>query len=90
MLYLHGGHITENDVASTIRNLKLKKACGEYKIQNKHLYYGGPAVVSYLTIFFNSVITKSNVPQQCRKGLVVPIFKGGDKPKHSPDSYRPV
>ena len=41
-------------------------------------------------ILFNTVITKSNVPQQWRRSLVVPIFKGGDKPKNSPDSYRPV
>jgi hypothetical protein len=67
-----------------------KKAYGEDKIQNEHLYYGGPAVVSCLMILFNTVITKSNVPQQWRRSLVVPIFKGGDKPKNSPDSYRPV
>ena len=90
MLYLPGGQITENDVTSAIWDLKHKKACGEDKIQNEHLYYGGPAVVSCLMILFNTVITKSNVPQQWRKSLVVPIFKGGDKPKNSPDSYRPV
>ena len=46
--------------------------------------------MSYLTILFNSVVTMSKVPQHWRKGLVIPIFKGGDKPKNSPDSYRPV
>jgi hypothetical protein len=81
---------TENDVTSAIWDLKHKKAYGEDKIQNEHLYYGGPAVVSCLMILFNTVITKSNVPQQWRRSLVVPIFKGGDKPKNSPDSYRPV
>ena len=36
MLHLPGGQITENDVASAIRDLKLKKARGEDKIQNEH------------------------------------------------------
>ena len=58
LLYLPGGEIIENDVASTIRDLKLKKARGEVKIQNEHLHYGGPEVVSCLNILFTTVIAK--------------------------------
>ncbi|VDI24480.1 Hypothetical predicted protein [Mytilus galloprovincialis] len=89
-LYLPGGMISCNDVSSVIKQLKRRKACGNDMIQNEHLIYGGPKVSECLSIFLNIVVEKQQVPSDWQKGLVVPLFKGGDKSKLSPDSYRPV
>ncbi|CAG2214780.1 unnamed protein product [Mytilus edulis] len=89
-LYLPGGIITCDDVSSIIKQLKRRKACGNDMIQNEHLIYGGPKVSECLSIFLNIVVEKQQVPSDWQKGLVVPLFKGGDKSKLSPDSYRPV
>ncbi|CAG2250536.1 unnamed protein product [Mytilus edulis] len=89
-LYLPGGIISCDDVSSAIKQLKRRKACGNDMIQNEHLIYGGPKVAECLSIFLNIVIEKQQVPSYWQKGLVVPLFKGGDKPKMSPNSYRPT
>ncbi|CAG2237360.1 unnamed protein product [Mytilus edulis] len=89
-LYLPGGIISCDDVSSIIKQLKRRKACGNDMIQNEHLIYGGPKVSECLSIFLNIVVEKQQVPSDWQKGLVVPLFKGGDKSKLSPDSYRPV
>ncbi|CAG2249401.1 unnamed protein product [Mytilus edulis] len=89
-LYLPGGMISCNDISSVIKQLKRRKACGNDMIQNEHLIYGGPKVSECLSIFLNIVVQKQQVPSDWQKGLVVPLFKGGDKSKLSPDSYRPV
>ncbi|CAG2209746.1 unnamed protein product [Mytilus edulis] len=89
-LYLPGGIISCDDVSSVIKQLKRRKACGNDMIQNEHLIYGGPKVSECLSFFLNIVVEKQQVPSDWQKGLVVPLFKGGDKSKLSPDSYRPV
>lgn len=87
--FLTGGAICDNEVASILKQLKLRKACGPDKVQNEHLIHGGSAVVKCLTFLFN-IITKAKNPKQWKRGLIVPIYKGGDKLRTSPDSYRPV
>ena len=39
---------------------------------------------------FNSVILHGKVPHAWKQGVIIPLYKGGDKPKTSTNSYRPV
>ena len=39
---------------------------------------------------FNSILNLGQIPSGWKQGFIVPIYKGGNKPKTSPDSYRPI
>ena len=39
---------------------------------------------------FNSIIHLGKIPTIWKKDIIVPIHKGNNKPKKSPDSYRPI
>ena len=73
-----------------ITSLKLRKAPGTDGIQAEHLKYGGKSVIHYICALFNSILKVGKIPNDWKKGIIVPIYKGDNKPKHSPDSYRPV
>ena len=88
---LPGGVITEEEIEKIIRGSIWKKVrYGPDKIQNKHSIHGGKIVVKTLTLLFNCIVNKSYVPKQWKKGWIFPIYKGGNKVKSSPYSYRPV
>lgn len=75
---LPGGPVTDNELYEIINSLKLRKASGNDKLQNEHLRYGGPKVIKCVTIMFNIIIKSSYIPLEWKKGLIVPIFKGGN------------
>ncbi len=87
---LPGGIITEGEIWDIIKDLKKRKACGPDKIQNEHLFYGGKIIARTLAFLFNNIVLQTRVPKQWKHGFIVPIYKGGNKIKSSPDSYRPV
>ncbi|CAG2248802.1 unnamed protein product [Mytilus edulis] len=87
---LPGGVIKESEVRDIVKSLMRKKASGHDKIQNEHLIYGGEVLIRCLTSFFNLIVKKGRVPYDWKFGLLVPLFKGNNKPKTSPDSYRPI
>lgn len=39
---------------------------------------------------YNSIVSYGKIPFQWKQGLIVPLYKGGSKPKNKCDSYRPV
>ena len=88
--HLPGGLIHESEVYDVIKQLKFRKAAGNDKIQHEHLRYGGDVVIKCITALFNLVVKKGTIPLEWKLGLLVPIYKGGDKSKTSPSSYRPV
>lgn len=59
-------------------------------VQHEHLIYGGQSVVKALSNLFNLIVKHGKLPNEWKYGLVVPILKGGDKSKRSPDNYRPI
>lgn len=88
--YLPGGIIQEHEMRDIVKSLKLRKAAGYDKIQHEHLRFGGSSIVKCLTVLFNTTVRDGHIPRMWKLGLVVPIFKGGDKCKTSLDSYKPV
>ncbi|KAK3084049.1 hypothetical protein FSP39_007309 [Pinctada imbricata] len=88
--HFHGGDITIDDVLKALRNLKLRKAPGDDKITNEHLKYGGKTAIDYLLALFRAIIKIGKIPTSWKKGIIVPIQKGGSNDKRSCNNYRPV
>ena len=50
---------------------------------------GGSIIISWMTAFFNAILSTGHCPSDLKRGLIVPIFKPG-KPLGVPKSFRPV
>ena len=87
---LPGGKITTSELRDVINSLKLRKAPGADSIANEHVIHSGEALIQCLTNVFNAIVRFGKVPEYWKRGLIVPLFKGGGKPKDECKSYRPV
>lgn len=85
-----GGPIVFDDIFPIINKLKRRKAPGPDQITYEHIIFGGNRLTSCIIKLFNSIISQGKIPSAWKQGLIVPLYKGGDKPKTSPNSYRPV
>ena len=70
--------IEKGEIEKCLRNLKNSKTGGSYGIVGELLKYGGSGMVDLLEQLF-SVIWQEIVPRQWREGLIVNIFKKGDR-----------
>ncbi len=82
--------IREQEVEKTIKTLKNNKAPGFDRITNENLKYAGPNAVCAITVIFNSMIQLEHVPQCFKKGVIVPIPKGGGKDTTQKGNNRPI
>lgn len=82
--------ITEYELNSAIKLLKRRKAAGTDMIQNEYITHGGRRLELFLTKLFNAVLTVEYIPNDWRKGLLIPIFKGKGKCSYDMCNYRPV
>lgn len=87
---LPGGCITTKELNAIISCLKLRKAPGYDSITNEHIVHGGKSLVRCLVNLYNAIVSWGKIPLQWKQGLIVPLYKGGSKPKNVCDSYRPV
>lgn len=87
---LPGGHITGKEIIEIVKDLKRRKAPGLDRIQNEHVIYSGPTLANCIAYLFNGIINAGQIPTSWKQDLIVPIFKGSNKPRNSPDSYRPI
>lgn len=82
--------ITQNDVISAISSLKMRKAPGIDGVTDEHIAFASDLITKCLCKLYNAIMTSGTVASTWKQGFIVPIYKGGDKPKHSCNSYRPV
>uniref|UniRef100_A0A8W8LQ95 Reverse transcriptase domain-containing protein n=1 Tax=Magallana gigas TaxID=29159 RepID=A0A8W8LQ95_MAGGI len=87
---LPGGEVTATEISKAIKDLKRRKAPGLDCIQNEHLIFGGPRLFACISHLFNAVINIGRIPSIWKTDLIIPIYKGNNKTKSSPDSYRPI
>lgn len=87
---LTGGCITTKALNAIISCLKLRKTPGYDSITNEHIVHGGKSLVRCLVNLYNAIVSLGKIPLQWKQGLIVPLYKGGSKPKNVCDSYRPV
>ena len=79
-----------DEVKLAQRSIKLGKACGWDSISPEHIKYGGLSLVNMLVIIFNSIVIHEHVPANFKYGIVVPLFKGGNKDPSIRDNYRGI
>ena len=76
------------EVAGAVRKLKGKKAPGQDGLMAEHLKAGGGAVVIWLTRTLNVIIELEVIPDALKRGIIVPVYKGGGRDPLKTDSYR--
>ena len=82
--------ISPKEVAETLRSLPIKSSCGSDEISYRLMKEAGPALVGPLVTLFNRSLLLRQVPDEWKKAIVIPIFKGGRKDRQEPSSYRPI
>ena len=97
--FMNQNDYTDDDVLTTdicmdelerhIKTIKLRKAPGIDKVTPEHIVHGGRTLKIYLQQLFNMMIKRAYVPNDCKIGVIIPIYKDG-KPKGEPKSYRPI
>jgi hypothetical protein len=82
--------ICVKEIKKQINRLKAKKAPGWDQVSAEHIKFGGDMVAQVITCIFNYIRETCNVPKHFKKGLKLPLFKGGNKDKYNTDDYRGI
>ena len=70
--------ITESEINDT-HGLSRGKSCGEDQIDNEHILYSGTVFRRALVCLFNSMLLNSYIPNSMKRGIIITLFKGGNK-----------
>ena len=82
--------ISADEVASAVKLTKSNKAGGEDGIVYEHIKYGGRVVFDVLAKFYTAIVRQSYAPKDMKRGVIITLFKGGNKRKDNPDNYRAI
>jgi hypothetical protein len=82
--------IDESQIETTLKTCKKNKACGYDKVYNENIIYGGPILITALNKLFQAMIDISHIPTDLKRGIIITLFKGGNKCKSDPNSYRAI
>ena len=77
-------------IDALIRKGKRGKAPGVDKISYEHFVFGGNILRKILSKLFTAMIKYSHIPKDMKKGLIITLFKGGNKIRSDPNSYRAI
>ena len=66
------------------------KSLGLYGICYEHLKYGGKLLQRHLCSLFNLVLETCYTLISWKDSCIIPLFKGGNKSKSDPNSYRGI
>ena len=80
--------ITEKEILDNTCTLKNKKASGLDSISNEMLKSSIQIMLPSIKKLFNHIINTEIFPQEWAKGLILPIFKTGDR--DDPSNYRGI
>ena len=59
-------------------------------IRSHTTLYGGPLVHKGLAKLFSHMLTLCHVPKKMKVGTIIAVYKGGQKDKRNPNSYRAI
>ena len=82
-------NIKIDELASTVKKLDIKKACGEDKITNKLIKLTYDSTKDFILKLFNSSLYHRYYPKVFKKSQITMLHKPG-KPKLEITSYRPL
>jgi hypothetical protein len=80
--------IDSSDVLKSIVNLKDKITRTPEGVPPYVIKRITPAILHFLTFFFNESLKTGFIPSQWKQAIVVPVFKKGNK--NQPNNYRPI
>ena len=78
------------EVSVAIAKLKSRKAAGPDELMAEHLKAGRESVVIWLMNILNAVVEMEVIPGVLKRGVIVPVYKGGGKDPLKVDSYRGI
>lgn len=82
--------VTKEELNLSIRELNSGKMCGPDGIYSEHLVLGGERLSELVLTFLNKVLTDCYIPLAMKKGIIITLHKGGQKPMTDPKSYRAI
>ena len=82
--------ISTDEVQAAVRLGKKCKAAGEDGLTYEHTEFGGEILPSLLAKLFTAMLKYSYGPDEMKKGVIITLFKGGNKRKDDPDNYRAI
>ncbi len=82
--------LSEEEVLQCIKMMKRRKAGGWDRVTAEHIVHGGQKCVAFFTFVFNSLIRTKYVPLHFKKGVKVPLYKGGGKDPVLRESHRGI
>ena len=77
--------ITLAEVSNVVKAIKNNKSAGSDCILGELIKYGGKPMCKMLLMLFNLVWDNEGAPSYCREGLILSLFKKGDR--EDPGSY---
>ena len=82
--------ITTDEVTKAVSNLHLRKACGYDGICTEEIRYAGDQLIHVITAIFNMIIQSEYIPENFRRGIQVPLFKGKNLCSLDCNNYRGI
>jgi hypothetical protein len=83
-------HINIDNLTKALKTCKKNKACGPDLIYYENIMYGGNALIQSLHKMYQSMINTGYCPAPMKRGTISVLFKGGNKRKDDPHSYRAI
>ena len=79
-----------DDIDGLLKCTSRSKASGTDNVCYEHLIHGGHIVRVLLSKLFTAMYYYSYIPPKLKEGEIITLFKGGNKVKHDPCSYRAI
>ena len=81
--------VSDNDVLNAIKDMNPNSAPGDDDMYAKYILELRCFLVEPLKLLFRQSLSTGKIPEDWKKGLIVPIYKKNGKPEN-PSSYRPI
>ena len=81
--------VSNEEIESAIRLAHRGKACGEDGIFYEQIIFAGERLYKILANLFSSMINLAHAPVEMKR-VIITLYKGGNKRKDDPDSYRAI
>ena len=72
--------ISEEEVASTIKGLKMGKSTGPTDVVSEMMEASGGFGTRWMTDLINNIVKEGCIPNDWRKSIMVPVYKGKGDP----------
>ena len=82
--------ISTEEVQAAVRLDKNGKAAGEDGITFEHIAGAGEIIFLLLVKLFTAMLKHSYARDDIKRGVIITLFKGGNKRKDNPDNYRAI